>query len=86
MGEKECIERWLRDELVYGRICKDAAWFYLRQCILPIRMKRAVLDCDLQTMEKDQVISKERMLFCRELDCPGNGLLPGIATGSPGSQ
>ena len=62
MGEKECIERWLGVKLVYGRICEDAAWFYLRQCILPIQMKRAVLDCDLQTMEKDQVIGEERML------------------------
>ena len=62
VGEKECIERWLRDEQIYGRICEDAAWFYLRQCILPIQMKRAVLDCDLQTMEKDQVIGEERML------------------------
>lgn len=61
-GEKECIERWLQDELVYGRICEDAAWFYLRQCILPIQLEREVLDCDLRTMEKGQVISEERML------------------------
>ena len=61
-GEKECIERWLRDELVYGRICEDAAWFYLRQCILPIQIEPEVLDCDLCSMKKDQVVSKERML------------------------
>ena len=61
-GEKECIERWLRDELVYGRICEDAAWFYLRQCILPIQIEPEVLDCDLRAMKKDQVVSKERML------------------------
>ena len=61
-GEKECIERWLQDELVYGRICEDAAWFYLRQCILPIQIEPEVLDCDLRAMKKDQVVSKERML------------------------
>ena len=61
-GEKECIEHWLQDELVYGRICEDAAWFYLRQCILPIQIEPEVLDCDLSSMKKDQVVSKERML------------------------
>lgn len=61
-GEKECIERWLQDERVYGRICEDAAWFYLRQCILPIQIEPEVLDCDLRAMKKDQFVSKERML------------------------
>ncbi len=62
VGEKACIERWLHDDLVYGRICEDAAWFYLRQCILPIQMEPEVLELDLQTMKQDQAVSKVNLL------------------------
>ncbi len=61
-GEKKCIERWLQDDLVYGRICEDAAWFYLRQCISPIQMEPEVLESDLRTMKQDQAVSKEHTL------------------------
>ena len=61
-GEKKCIERWLQDDLVYGRICEDAAWFYLRQCISPIQLVPEVLESDLRTMKQDQVVSKEHTL------------------------
>lgn len=62
IGEKACIERWLHDDLVYGRICEDATWFYLRQCISPIQMEPEVLKLDLQTMKQDQTISKVNLL------------------------
>jgi len=61
-GEKKCIERWLQNDLVYGRICEDAAWFYLRQCILPMQMEPEVLECDLWTMKQGQAVSNEHML------------------------
>ncbi|WP_257283509.1 hypothetical protein [Endozoicomonas sp. SESOKO1] len=46
VNEKLCIERWLHQGRVYGRVCEDAAWFYLRQCIFPVQMDAVILAGD----------------------------------------
>ncbi|WP_257294782.1 hypothetical protein [Endozoicomonas sp. YOMI1] len=45
-NEKLCIEQWLNQDRVYGRVCEDAAWFYLRQCIFPEQMDVVILTGD----------------------------------------
>ncbi|MBO9482530.1 hypothetical protein [Salinisphaera sp. G21_0] len=52
-NEKSCIEQWLNQDRVYGRICEDAAWFYLRQCIFPMQMDAVILAGDNLNADKD---------------------------------
>ncbi|WP_163371224.1 hypothetical protein [Endozoicomonas acroporae] len=52
-SEKLCIEQWLMQDRVYGRVCEDAAWFYLRQCIFPEQMNAVILVGDKLNDEKE---------------------------------
>lgn len=61
--EKDCIERWLKKERTYGRVCEDAAWFYIRQCILPIQFNTVLLLEDrLAAKLKSDSVTKGQML------------------------
>ncbi|WP_257266253.1 hypothetical protein [Endozoicomonas sp. ONNA2] len=72
VAEKRCIEQWLRQDRVYGRICEDAAWFYLRQCIFSMQMDAVILAGDnLEPVKnpQQQMLHFALAWLCRAMAC-----------------
>ncbi len=53
VAEKQCIERCLDQCEIYGRVCEDAAWFYLRQVITPVQLEYILLEADHKMLPAD---------------------------------
>lgn len=60
-GEGKCLDKWLKNDRVRGRIYEDAAWFYIRQCMLPVEVEAEMLSHDVSAVSTEDGAPQRKM-------------------------